>query len=70
MVSLPRDLVVNMSGYINKINSVMAFKYNKTKDIDEAAKALANKAQEITSLPIPYYALIDFNGFSDLVDAV
>ncbi len=70
LISLPRDLVVNMSGYINKVNSVMAYKYNKTKDIILAAKALAKKAEEITSLPIPYYALVDFNGFAGLVDSI
>ena len=68
MISIPRDLIVNASGYINKINSVMAFWYSKTKDLDTAAKRLSDKLSEITDLAIPYYALVDFNGFADFID--
>lgn len=69
-LSLPRDLIINLSWYINKINAVMPYKYNRTKDIGVSALALAKKTEEITSLSIPYYALIDFNGFADLVDSI
>jgi anionic cell wall polymer biosynthesis LytR-Cps2A-Psr (LCP) family protein len=61
MISIPRDLVINSSGYINRINTVMAYSYNKTKDLDMAVKALSTKLTEITSIETPYYALVDFN---------
>lgn len=70
MISIPRDLVINSSGYINRVNTVMAYSYNKNKDLDLAVQSLSNKVSEITSLDIPYYALIDFNGFADLVDKI
>lgn len=68
MISVPRDLIVNASWYINKINSIMAFWYSKSKSIDIAAEKLKDKLSEITNLSIPYYALVDFNGFIDFID--
>jgi len=68
MISIPRDLVVNASGHINRVNTIMAYSYNKHKDFDLAVHSLSEKITEITSIDMPYYALIDFNGFSDLVD--
>lgn len=70
MLSIPRDLVINSSWNINRINTVMAFSYNKHKDLDIAATALSKKLEEMTSIEIPYYALIDFNGFSEFIDKV
>ena len=70
MISIPRDLVINSSWYINRINTVMAYSYNKSKDLDSAVQSLSNKLTEITSLEVPYYALIDFNGFSELIDKI
>lgn len=70
MISIPRDLIVNMSWSINKVNSVMAYSYNRSKDVTVAAKTLSTKLTDITGLEIPYYALIDFDGFSSLVDKI
>lgn len=71
MISLPRDLYVGVQWqFANKINALFAWKYNKNKDLDEAARALADKAGEITGLTIPYYALIDFSWFEDLIDSL
>lgn len=70
MISIPRDLIVNQSGSINKINSVMAYSYNRSKDITIATQTLINKITDITGLEIPYYTLIDFDGFSSLVNKI
>ncbi len=70
MISIPRNLIVNMSWYINKINSVMAYSYNRNKDVTIAAQDLAKKLTDITWLEIPYYALMDFQWFSSLVDKI
>ncbi len=48
----------------------MAYSYSKHKDLDIAVQALANKVYEITHISTPYYALVDFNGFVDIVDHV
>ena len=39
-------------------------------EIDTWAKILATKLEEITSLKIPYYALIDFQWFESLIDTL
>ncbi len=70
MISIPSDLIVNSSGYINRINTIMAYSYNKHRDLDLAVESLAAKVYEITGIPTTYHALIDFNGFVDLVDQV
>ena len=70
MISVPRDLIVNMSWSINKINSVMAYSYNRSKDVQKAAMVLAEKTTEITWLKTPYYVLMDFDGFSSLVNKI
>ena len=70
MISIPRDLIVNMSWSINKINSVMAYSYNKSKDVEVAATSLGKKITDVTGLTIPYYALMNFDGFSSLVNNI
>lgn len=70
LISLPRDLIVNASGYVNKINAVMAYKYNKTRELSESAHFLANKVKDVTWLTVPYYVLVDFDGFAELIDAI
>lgn len=70
LISLPRDMIVNASWYINKINAVLAYKQIKTKDLAISAEFLSSKVSEITSLKIPYYALIDFDWFAELIDTM
>ena len=70
MISVPRDLIVNRSWYINKINSVFAYSYAKTKSYDSAAQSLIEKLQDISWLTIPYYALIDFQWFTSLLEKI
>lgn len=72
MLSLPRDLLVMAEGdTIGKINSVMSRAFNHNgHDINLAAQTLSQKLEKITGLTIPYYALIDFDGFIKLVDVV
>lgn len=70
MISVPRDLIINLSWYINKINAILPYKYNQTKDIGLATMFLAQKVGEVTSLDIPYYMLIDFQWFEKLIDSL
>lgn len=48
----------------------MASSYNKTLDIHQAATSLKDTVSKVTGLSIPYYTMIDFDGFIQLVDSV
>ncbi len=71
MISVPRDLSVEIgedSGWYNKINAVYAF----TKDDDDTAGLLELKrtVEALTGTEIQYYAMVNFDGFTQIVDAV
>lgn len=70
MISIPRDLIINASWYINKVNAILPHQYSKTKDIWLATMFLAQKVWEITSLDISYYMLIDFAWFEKMIDSL
>ncbi len=62
LVSIPRDLMVNIPGYeYRKINS--AYAYGGT---NLALKTV----EEVIDQKIPYYAVIDFEGFKKIIDDV
>lgn len=69
MISIPRDLKVNIPGYgYNKIN--FANSYGETKNHGEGAK-LANEVIEKTfNTDINYYFRIDFTAFKEIIDEV
>ncbi len=70
MISIPRDLVVDIPGYdFRKINNVLSIgRDNKYPGGGEAltVKVVSN----LLDLPIQYYARVDFNGFADVIDQV
>jgi LCP family protein required for cell wall assembly len=70
MVSIPRDLSVeiNNSGWYNKINSVYASAENKEKGT--GMSALQQTVTKLTGIDIQYYALVNYQAFLDLIDAV
>ncbi len=73
MISIPRDLYIDMTtadirGRINQAFS--AAYYNNDRSLDAAAKMLAAEVEEITSIAAPYYAVVDFNGFKWVIDAI
>lgn len=72
MLSIPRDLYVKKpAGTYGKINSLYEQSYYRNKkNVDIAAKDMAAKLTEITSIPIPYYAIIDFAGFETFIDSL
>ena len=72
MLSLPRDLIVlDEQGETVKINSILSRAYNSNGgDIRAASQKLMNSVWKITGLTVPYYAMIDFDGFIDVVDSV
>jgi len=70
MISIPRDFYINSTWYLWRINGLFARGYNKQKNIWSWAENLLLKVQEIVWLDIPYYAVVDFEGFEDVIDTL
>jgi len=71
MISIPRDFHVQTDPkkyWFNRINSVYAV--NEQKNKGSGLEALKNVVEEITTLEIQYHAMIDYKGFTELIDAV
>ena len=69
MISIPRDLYVRTSTFQGKINGVMANWYlRNNNDLDAWALTMLSKIEEVIWLDIPYYAIIDFEGFKKFID--
>jgi len=69
MISIPRDLGVNIPGYgLRKINQVNSIGEGKNKDAGgEFTREFFSKTFNID---IPYYIRVDFKAFSELIDTV
>lgn len=66
VMSFPRDTRVTIgSSHNNKLNSVYALSKN-----DKKIDALIDKINELTSLPINYYAIIHPDGFKNVIDVL
>ena len=72
MISVPRDLYVKATWYVWKINGLFArgYGYNKEKSITWWVAALWWKLEEMMWLEIPYYAIVDFKWFKEVVDTI
>jgi LCP family protein required for cell wall assembly len=66
--SIPRDLYWKDGR--QKINFAYASAFEKTKDPNLAGEKAAQVVESITGLQIPYFATIDFSGFTKAVDRV
>ncbi len=62
MLSIPRDTWVNIPGYgPDRINDAYA---------DGGTKLLMQTAEGVAQVPIRYYAIVNFNGFQKVIDAI
>lgn len=68
LISLPRDLLVPVAetNTVAKINTL--YQYGLARGA--GANVLKASVQEITGLPIHYFASIDFDGFEKVIDAL
>lgn len=68
MYSLPRDLMVEIPGYnsYGKINSV--YIYSELVQKDSGMTNLQTSVEGILNLKIQYYVMIDFAGFTKVID--
>ncbi|MFC1617972.1 LCP family protein [Patescibacteria group bacterium] len=71
MLSIPRDLWIPDGDYgNNKINALFSAAKNDGKSDKQAIKVVQDEVKEITGVYPDYYALIDFDGLTEIVDAV
>lgn len=69
-ISIPRDLVVRIpNGYLTKINSLYILDKNKLKNL-EHLELFEKTIEEITSLKIHYFIVMELEGLGKLVEAV
>lgn len=67
LISIPRDLVAYIPGYdYRKINS--AYAYGEADDKNQGSRLTLQTVEKIIGKSIPYYALVDFDGFKKIVD--
>ncbi len=71
MISVPRDFYAQVNpdrvGF-SKINS--AYSINEAKKSDYGLEVLQDIVEDITGMEIQYHAMINFEGFIELIDAV
>jgi LCP family protein required for cell wall assembly len=75
MISVPRDLMVNIPGDgASRINEAYAQGFNTEKNSakknDAGIKIAGQIIERDLGVPVHYYMVVDFIGFSDLVDAM
>jgi LCP family protein required for cell wall assembly len=73
LFSIPRDFYATIpnDGLQIKINSVYQYGLNKyDKDSDRSVEVLESVISDMTSLPINYYAILNFDGFEKAIDAI
>lgn len=70
MISVPRDLFVNVPGTQDKQKINAVYYYGEQKEKGQGLQDTKTVLSEITSLPIQYAASINFAGFTQLVDAI
>lgn len=73
LISIPRDFYAEIpNDRINmKINSVYQYGLNKYENRTEpAAGIVSSVVTDITSLPIDYYVILNFEGFEKAIDAI
>lgn len=69
MISIPRDFYAQMpSGGYRKIN--VAHAYGEQNQEGNGPDTIKATVEEVTGLPIHYYARVDFTGLKDIVDAL
>ena len=72
LLSIPRDLYVEIPNLHiqTKINSAYQLGLNNSKNPAQAIGFLEKTLTEVTSLPIDYFAVLNFDGFEKVVDNI
>lgn len=72
IVSLPRDYLVSLPNGLGerKINSAFAEGFNQNKDYNQAGEWARQTVEKVSGVKIPYFAVVDFQGFKEALDLV
>lgn len=72
LLSIPRDFYVEIPQTQEwmKINSVYQHEINRLGEENLAAETLSDIVEKITSLDINYYVILNFDGFTQVIDAL
>lgn len=72
MLSVPRDLYVynKNTNIIGRINAMFSHTVGRKHQFETGARVLMDKLEEIMWLKLSYYAMVDFNGFKNVVDTL
>jgi LCP family protein required for cell wall assembly len=72
MISIPRDLYIENEevGWGTRINSVYEYVLDETEDPVYAMSELQGEVEKLFDIDIHYYAKVDFQGFTEMVDAL
>lgn len=71
MISIPRDLYITSTWFNWRINWLFARWYSHGwNNIGSWAQNLISKVSQIVWLDIPYYAVVDFQWFKDVIDTL
>ncbi len=69
LISIPRDYLVNTKEFgQGRINAVFAQTYSDTNDWNKAGEASIAVVEKMSGLEIPYFAVIDFDGFEKTIN--
>jgi len=69
LISIPRDTYVNIPGHgMNKINS--AYTFGELYDGGKGIQLVVKTVSEFAGIDIAYFAMINFDGFKNLVNAL
>jgi len=72
MISVPRDFYIsNKELHVYwRINEIFSRETGRKHEFDTWAKAIISQLEDIIWIKIPYYALIDFNWFKNIIDTL
>jgi LCP family protein required for cell wall assembly len=72
MLSIPRDMFVEneVVGWGSRLNGVYEFVLESSGSHEKAMDELQGEIEDMLGIEIHYYAMVDFQGFEDIVDAV
>lgn len=68
MLSLPRDLYVNVYGSMTKINT--AYYYGEQKKLGQGPETIKQTVSKVLGIPIHYFIRVDFSALKQSVDTV
>lgn len=78
VISIPRDLLVNVPGNSKKVNGIYNYHYKEAlaeglseeKAEERALEGLVSGIQDLIGYKVDFYAFVDMDGFIDIIDAI